>query len=173
MSGAASVPAGWYADPSQPAQQRYWDGAVWTEHTAPSSQPAAVARPPSVAQDFVADVPTEAGSKLWVAIAVGCAVLLMVLAAVAVPTFQSQRAQAKAAGVQSDLRNAAIEYESYYSMHGQYPTSVEEAGWQPNLSERLIGYLAPDGQAFCLEASTGDSWWSYDSTGIGVRPGRC
>lgn len=35
-------PAGWYADPSVPGQQRYWDGARWTEHTAP-----AVAPPPA------------------------------------------------------------------------------------------------------------------------------
>ena len=29
----AVVAAGWYPDPSAPdAQQRYWDGAAWTEH---------------------------------------------------------------------------------------------------------------------------------------------
>ncbi len=28
-------PAGWYPDSSQPGTQRYWDGAQWTEHTAP------------------------------------------------------------------------------------------------------------------------------------------
>lgn len=27
-------PAGWYPDPSDPARQRYWDGAQWTEHAA-------------------------------------------------------------------------------------------------------------------------------------------
>jgi hypothetical protein len=27
-----AVPAGWYADPGQPGQQRYWDGSAWTEH---------------------------------------------------------------------------------------------------------------------------------------------
>lgn len=27
-----AVPAGWYADPEQPGQQRYWDGTGWTEH---------------------------------------------------------------------------------------------------------------------------------------------
>lgn len=30
-----SVPAGWYPDPNGQPVQRYWDGAVWTEHTAP------------------------------------------------------------------------------------------------------------------------------------------
>jgi len=29
------TPAGWYPDPYNPAQQRYWSGAGWTGHTAP------------------------------------------------------------------------------------------------------------------------------------------
>jgi len=32
--GTTTTPAGWYSDPSG-AGQRYWDGAQWTEHTAP------------------------------------------------------------------------------------------------------------------------------------------
>ncbi len=36
-----AVPAGWYADPDQPARQRYWDGTQWTEHFQdPPAQPA-------------------------------------------------------------------------------------------------------------------------------------
>jgi hypothetical protein len=31
--------AGWYADPQDAAQLRYWDGFAWTEHTAPGSVP--------------------------------------------------------------------------------------------------------------------------------------
>lgn len=33
-SQAVSAPAGWYADPTAPGVQRYWDGSAWTEHTA-------------------------------------------------------------------------------------------------------------------------------------------
>lgn len=53
--------AGWYADPVTPTIARYWDGASWTEHTAPlqSPQPEAQANvhtavaeaAPSVADD--------------------------------------------------------------------------------------------------------------------------
>jgi hypothetical protein len=59
--------AGWYQDPHNADQQRYWDGAAWTEHTAPSipavpppGQPlgAAIAGPGSVPQD-------EAGKPNW------------------------------------------------------------------------------------------------------------
>lgn len=29
--------AGWYTDPDDPRQQRYWDGAQWSEHRTPAS----------------------------------------------------------------------------------------------------------------------------------------
>lgn len=41
------VPAGWYPDPTNPAQQRYWDGAAWTEHCAPMAPPQPAAQQPS------------------------------------------------------------------------------------------------------------------------------
>lgn len=34
-------PAGWYADPDDATQQRYWDGSAWTEHVAPAAAQAA------------------------------------------------------------------------------------------------------------------------------------
>lgn len=30
-------PAGWYPDPSNQTQQRYWDGQSWSEHTRPAA----------------------------------------------------------------------------------------------------------------------------------------
>lgn len=32
---AQAVAAGWYTDPTDPSQNRYWDGATWTEHRSP------------------------------------------------------------------------------------------------------------------------------------------
>jgi uncharacterized RDD family membrane protein YckC len=37
----ASTPPGWYPDPSNPAQQRYWDGTAWSDATAPGAPAAA------------------------------------------------------------------------------------------------------------------------------------
>jgi hypothetical protein len=42
------TPQGWYPDPHQPAQQRWWDGVRWTQHTAPLGQtPAIAVEPPA------------------------------------------------------------------------------------------------------------------------------
>ncbi|HET7399006.1 MAG TPA: RDD family protein [Intrasporangium sp.] len=32
-------PSGWYDDPSNPENLRYWDGVTWTNHTAPKKSP--------------------------------------------------------------------------------------------------------------------------------------
>ena len=41
------TPPGWYSDPDDPATQRYWDGAQWTENRAPGTAvaPAAYGAP--------------------------------------------------------------------------------------------------------------------------------
>jgi len=41
----AAVPAGWYPDPADLPQHRFWDGTVWTEHTAPAGAPAPTSAP--------------------------------------------------------------------------------------------------------------------------------
>jgi hypothetical protein len=55
--GPGETPAGWYADPGGGGQQRYWDGAGWTEHLAG----AAPASTPSPAVDQVLYRRTEFG----------------------------------------------------------------------------------------------------------------
>ena len=37
MSDAPPTPAGWYPDPNNAAQVRYWNGAAWTDHFSPVS----------------------------------------------------------------------------------------------------------------------------------------
>jgi hypothetical protein len=45
MSDSTVPGAGWYIDPDQPELQRYWDGAQWTNHTAPAPSVAPPAAP--------------------------------------------------------------------------------------------------------------------------------
>lgn len=63
------APQGWYADPNQSAQQRWWDGAQWTEHTAPLDQAPVVAAAP----------PAAKSSKLTVALIIGGIILVIAL----------------------------------------------------------------------------------------------
>ncbi|MCZ4495846.1 MAG: hypothetical protein JWM25_429 [Thermoleophilia bacterium] len=62
MSAQPAIAADWYADPGDPTQLRWWDGAGWTDHVAPAAAPAAVeaevvAEP--VAEPDVAAAPIE------------------------------------------------------------------------------------------------------------------
>lgn len=63
------TPQGWYTDPNQPAQQRWWDGVQWTERTAPLGQ-----APVAVAAPGAAKSPTRT-----VALIVGGVILLITL----------------------------------------------------------------------------------------------
>lgn len=71
-------PAGWYPDPEQAEQQRYWDGTQWTEHRAPgagTSAPAAEAEATDPAASWGAaapgsgdsswSTPAQAGGQQW------------------------------------------------------------------------------------------------------------
>lgn len=44
--GTPPVPAGWYPDPQNPAQGRYWDGSAWTDQVHQPGQPAVKLRAP-------------------------------------------------------------------------------------------------------------------------------
>jgi hypothetical protein len=58
---AAQPPAGWYPDPQDAQQQRYWDGSTWTGHTAASG--ASAAAPTAAAVMTGAALPT--GGPAW------------------------------------------------------------------------------------------------------------
>ncbi len=45
MTEPRNIPAGWYADPTVPGAQRYWDGSQWTEHVQPPPPPRSPAKP--------------------------------------------------------------------------------------------------------------------------------
>jgi hypothetical protein len=66
----AQAPAGWFPDPEDPANLRYWDGTAWTEHRHPvqpvaapaAATPAPAADTPQYAYTPTADVPSAAGA---------------------------------------------------------------------------------------------------------------
>lgn len=56
MSGQ-NTPAGWYPDPHDPSQQRYWDGSSWSEATQPAAPGVGVPPPPATTGGFPAPPP--------------------------------------------------------------------------------------------------------------------
>ncbi len=71
----SETPAGWYPDPSGGPQQRYWDGAQWTDQVQAHAAPAAP-EPPKKKRHWCR----------WVAAGI---VLLIVVAAIASPSDES------------------------------------------------------------------------------------
>lgn len=69
-------PAGWYPDPMNPAQLRYWNGAYWTEQTAAAPPPGEPATP----------APAGGADKKPNTTAIGClgVIVLAVLAGIAI-----------------------------------------------------------------------------------------
>lgn len=106
-SGPAQTPAGWYADPSTPGRQRYWDGSQWTEHTSGVHQTA-----PDVGGSSPADAATgpqgwgRTPRNLYAVIGV-FAVLLVgsVIAAVVVSGSRSDEADRELADARAEIEN--------------------------------------------------------------------
>lgn len=70
-----TTPAGWFDDPEDPSQHRYWDGTAWTEHRAPkvatpSSAPPTVASaansPAPATQDPGSATPYAPTEQNWI-----------------------------------------------------------------------------------------------------------
>jgi hypothetical protein len=53
------VPAGWYADPNNAMQLRWWDGLQWTEHYAPNPRPPVAPPVPQAPQPTPAAQPAQ------------------------------------------------------------------------------------------------------------------
>ena len=93
-------------------------------------------------------------------------IIIGILAAIAIPAFMNQRERARRAAVQSDLRNAAIEAETYFTDEGTYVDFALPANFNPSTG---VGVTVEEGTAttFCLQG-THDGLpdaevWSYDS----------
>ncbi|CAL4859203.1 DUF2510 domain-containing protein [Microbacterium sp. MM2322] len=64
------APAGWYADPGEPGQLRWWDGTDWATDTVAPAAGEAVADAPDPAPAAVAAAPARPGTVwIWAAIA--------------------------------------------------------------------------------------------------------
>jgi type IV pilus assembly protein PilA len=98
-------------------------------------------------------------------------IIIGILAAIAVPTFLSQREKAANSAQQADLRNAAVAEESYFTDNGAggsgaYPTAAQltaNAGFKRSTA---VSMWATGGSTYCLATSHGTSktWYSLANT---------
>ncbi|MFP5327301.1 MAG: DUF2510 domain-containing protein [Acidimicrobiia bacterium] len=107
---------GWYPDPSGTPQQRYWDGAQWTEHVAPMAAPQTA--PPAQ---------RSRGVGCLIAVVIGVVVLFVgaILAAIAIPTFLGAQERARDRSAQGDLRNALAAAKIVLADEGSYPETSQ------------------------------------------------
>jgi type IV pilus assembly protein PilA len=98
-------------------------------------------------------------------------IIIGILAAIAIPVFLSQRERAWRGSVQSDLRNAAVSEETYFTDGGTYTATIADLtglGYNPTvdvavvLSTTATGTLV-DGQVYCMAGrhakNTAEVWY--------------
>ncbi len=84
-------------------------------------------------------------------------VIIGILAAIAIPTFLNQREKAWERAALSDLRNAGVKFEEYFSDKGVYPTKAElKDQYAIKVSESVtVGNVTGGGSTtgYCLEVA--------------------
>lgn len=98
-------------------------------------------------------------------------IIIGILAAIAIPMYLNQRTKGWQASDKSDLRNAAIAMESYYTDNATYVGATEallaaDEGFNPTTNVTLTVDTAT-ANGYCLEAvhSSGGGTWSMDEGG--------
>jgi type IV pilus assembly protein PilA len=88
-------------------------------------------------------------------------IIIGILAAIAIPVFLAQRERAWNSEAQSDLRNAAVAMETYYTDNGDYGTTAGEGldatfgfNESPNMTVAVDAVDdATNAQAYCLSGT--------------------
>ncbi|HKY07196.1 MAG TPA: prepilin-type N-terminal cleavage/methylation domain-containing protein [Candidatus Binatia bacterium] len=88
--------------------------------------------------------------------------IIGLLAVIAIPQFISYRSRAVDAQLKSDLRNAAVAVESYFTKRSVYPASVAEI--------QDYGFVASDGVTLTLTIVTPNSYTITAEKPGGTQP---
>ena len=97
-------------------------------------------------------------------------IIIGILAAIAIPMYLSQRTKGFNAAAQSDLRNAAVAQESYYTGAGAYTSSTSDLkanGYNESAAVNL-SITSASTSAYCMTAndtSGGDTWYLTNGSG--------
>ena len=107
-------------------------------------------------------------------------IIIAILAAIAIPMYLSQRQKGWDANVQSDLRNAAVAQESYFTEHSSYTTTLTpdlttDNGYN-NSANITLTPVNGDGTGYCMQAfhtSNAAKVWFMSSANGEPRVGTC
>ena len=108
-------------------------------------------------------------------------VIIGILAAIAIPTFLNQREKAWERAALSDLRNASVKVEEYFSDTGMYPTAAQLTGtYAVKLSDGVTLPTVTGGgttTGYCLQAAhnklSGATFALPSSTGKATKGATC
>ena len=108
-------------------------------------------------------------------------VIIGILAVIAIPTFLNQREKAWERAALSDLRNASVKVEEYFSDNGTYPTQAQLTGtYAVKLSDGVTLANVTGGgttTGYCLQAAhsklAGATFALPSSTGKAAKGGTC
>lgn len=94
-------------------------------------------------------------------------IIIAILAAIAIPMYLSQRQKGWEANARSDLRNAAVAQESYFTDNDTYTLNnadLEVEGFNPSANVTLT-VSAADSTGYCMSAvhNSGGSMFYMDS----------
>ena len=104
-------------------------------------------------------------------------IIIGILAAIAIPAFLNQRERARLAALQSDLRNVAIEAETFATNNGGNYTGLAINAPPVSTMRRSPGinltFAQGDVDSFCVAMThtgmTANNVWRYDSDAVGAQ----
>ena len=100
-------------------------------------------------------------------------IIIGILAAIAIPVFLNQRERAWESTVESDLRNAAVSMETYYTDNGNYDATtgeLEDLGFVESEEVTITVNIGNDDESYCLTGDHErlDDDFFYDNTEGGL-----
>ena len=119
------------------------------------------------------------GAKWAIGLGVAAAllVIVMILAAIAIPVFLRQREKAWIAQVETVLKNASTAEESYLVSNPSYTDSVDDLEAEGLTIPAMVDVTIPEAtsNAYCIEATHEEmpGVWSLESGSVRPREGPC
>ena len=101
-------------------------------------------------------------------------IIIGILAAIAIPTYLSQQAEAKDTAARAQLRTAATSQQLYYAKENTYAsnaTDLEAHGFRQG--DQRVEVKTASGTAYCMQAQGGSGAFKITAAAGKPEPGAC